>query len=186
MGEMRLAGAEMRRIIFSLAVLACGCVISSCGGGGGDGFVGAANVSVTVNPREIDIADRARVQITVWDVNEDGILLKVRYPKGLEFVPGSADLKAGKVDEDIEPGAVLTDKNYTYAIFFLDQNDFGENGSGTGFVAFELKGVDNVSHGEVQVDADVNDPEIPDSVEFDINDPQFEAQSSDDITVEAS
>ncbi len=175
---------SMKHFLFSVAALAFSFILSSCGGGGGgDSFVGAANVSVTVDPHEIDIADRTRVQIRVWDLSADGILLKVRFPDGLSYVPESAVLKAGRVEEELTPAFLQADRNYVYIVFFLDQSDFGPRGTSTGTVTFQLKGVENVSKGSVQADADVNDENIPDPQEFNIDDPQFEVQSSDDITV---
>lgn len=158
-------------------------LLSGCGGGGGDGdsFIGAANLSVRTSPSTIDTGDRTQVTIDVSDVHENGILLKVRIPAALAYVPASAFLIVDDNDIDIGPDKNVADNNRRFLVFFLDQNDFDDNGSGK--VQFQLVGNDSVSDGEIEVDADVNDPLVNDDNEFDVTSPEFGAEDATDITV---
>ena len=53
-------------------------------------------------------------------------------------------------------------------------------------LTLELTGNSRLKDGSVEVDADVNDPGIPDDQEFDVNQPQFEAESDASIEVAQS
>lgn len=170
----------MKHLLLSTLVLfAC----SSCGsgGGGGDDFIGAANLSVRTSPSTIDTGDRTQVTIDVRDVHENGILLKVRIPAGLAYVPSSAFLVLNDDEIDIGPDKNVADNNRRYLVFFLDDSEFDEDGAGV--VKFQLVGNDSVADGEIEVDADVNDPLVNDNNEFDIEAPEFGAEDSTGITV---
>lgn len=157
-----------------------------CGGGGGGGgssdeFVGAADTQIEASPSEIDTGDRTQVTIEVSQVHENGIVLKVRYPKGLSYVPGSALLVVDDENLDIGPQKNVTKDNNTYLVFFLTAGQFGEQGEGK--VVFQLTGNAAVSDGVIEVDADVNDPLVNDDNEFSPSKPEFGAESSTDIAV---
>ena len=175
----------MNRVFFSAILIVSACLASSCGGGGGgDGeYVGAARASLELQPSRIDPGDRTQVRIQIWDVHHNGILLKVRFPDALQYVANSSEMRINAVERRLQPGVVQSDGRDNFVVFFLEQDDFGLDGRDKGTLILELEAVENLEGGEVEVDPDVNDPDIPDSAEFDINNPEFQAESSDDITV---
>jgi hypothetical protein len=164
-----------------------------CGGGGGGGsdssYSGSADVQVRTTPSRIDSGDRTEVSIEVSNVNPNGIALKIRYPSGLQYVPSSAailiDDKQAKISPTVNTPSP-TDPE-TYLVFYLKQRQFrpaGQDYTGqTATVALQLVGVSAVNAGEVQVDPDVDDHAVSNDVEFNINHPQFVAESSASITV---
>lgn len=156
----------------------------SCGGGsGGDdgGFIGAANVSLRVSPDKIDTGDRSKVTINITDIHENGILLKVKVPKQLAYVPDTAFLYVNSDEKDIGPDKNVTKDNDSFLVFFLDQADFNDEDEGR--IEFQLVGNDKVSEKEVQVDADVNDLQIVDSEEFSAESPEFGAEDAVSLEV---
>ena len=172
--------------IFAAALTVVGC---GGGGGGGDDFVGAALVSIRLQPNVIDTGDRTLVTTAVGAIHQNGIALKFRFPTGLQYVSGSATLEVDDQEIDLTPTFNQTDSNdrYSYVVFFLKQALFapaGESYDGQfGNITFQLEGVSSVSSGEVAVDPDVNDPKQPDAAEFDVNSPEFEAEDQADIEV---
>ncbi|MBN8550005.1 MAG: hypothetical protein J0M12_11875 [Deltaproteobacteria bacterium] len=178
---------KINKILRSLSVLLiCATSIIGCGGGGGgggsgDGFVGAADSSIEVSPSSIDTGDRTQVTISLSSIHDNGIVLKVRYPKGLAYVPSSAFLNVNNKQVDIGPQKNQTKETYTYLVFFLTADQFGTDGEGE--VIFELVGNSAVEEGLVEVDADVNDPLTDDGTEFNVNKPEFGTEESADISV---
>jgi hypothetical protein len=108
-------------------------------------------------------------------------LLKVRFPDGLAYVAGTGQLSVNDEQRDIAPKNNEAKDGKRYIVFFLSQGAFGADNSGT--VTFQLVGKAAVDGGQLEVDPDVNDPTIRDNVEFDIKNPEFEAQSSTSISV---
>lgn len=157
----------------------CGC--DSGGGGGGDTFVGAAELQLNASPSEIDTGDRTEVSIELSNVHENGILLKIRYPKGLSYVPGSALLLVDNQEIDIGPQKNVTKDNVTYLVYFLTAGQFGEEGEGT--VVFQLTGNSAITDGLIEADADVNDALVNDDKEFNVNEPEFGTEAQADISV---
>src|SRR4051812_16568211 len=106
----------------SALVLLSGC--GEGGGGGGDEFIGAAEVNVRSSPSEIDTGDRTKVEVLVREVADDGIILKVRFPDGLLYVPDSSQMIVdGKKDEvRISPQSVSTSNNDTFVVYFIPQS----------------------------------------------------------------
>ncbi len=165
--------------LVGLGVAAC-LALLSCGGGGGggdsDSFVGAANVSIRVNPSDIDTGDRMLVSMDISEVHPIGIILKVRYPRCLSYVLNSATLTVDESEVDIGPAVNSADDRVNYLVFFLSQSSF--NADRKGKISFQLEGNARVSEGQVEVDADVDDPLIDNTVEFDIENPEFGAEDS--------
>lgn len=181
--------SRIRARFVAFAVAAC-TALTSCGGGGGssDSFVGAADVSISTTPTTIDSGDRTEVSISLWNVHENGIMLKIRFPEGLKYVSSSAFLLTDNDDVDLSPtindAASDGDK---YLVFFLSQSLFKQsgqdyNGEG-GTVALQLEGISAVTNGLIEVDPDVDDPQQSNDVEFDIENPEFNAQAETSITV---
>ena len=178
MRKSKLLSALMASALCSVLLTGCG---GGGGGGGGDNFIGAANLRVKASPKKIDTGDRTQITIEVSEVNEAGILLKVKFPKGLSYVLSSAFLNVDSNEIDIGPDKNLTKDNDTYLVFFLTKADFGSEAQGS--VTFQLVGNSVVSEGQIEVDADVNDPLVDDNTEFNVDTPEFGAEDSTDIEV---
>lgn len=176
-------------------ILASAFVVSAigCGGGGGGGggsdFVGAANVTMLVQPNSIDTGDQAEVRAIIGEVNANGIALKFRFPAGLRFVPRSASLTVNQTSMDLTPQFNVTSENdnENYVVFFLAQSLFRTSGQEyqgeQGAVTFQLEGVSEIREGEVEVDADVDDPDIDNAAEFTVTKPEFSAVDQASIEV---
>lgn len=182
---LRTFTATLLCCVTSLNLAGCG----SSGGGGGEDFVGAANVSVRSSPRRIDSGDRAQVDIELSEVHENGIAVKVRYATGLRYVPGSAFLLIGDRELDVSPTANITDdkEDLTYLVFYLSQSQFRrsnrEYNGEAGTLRIQLEGRDTIVDGEIEVDPDVDDPAENNAMEFDIASPEFVSEASASISV---
>lgn len=177
-------------IAFSL-VAAIGCGGGGGGGGGADEFVGAARVSVRCSPQNIDSGDRTQVSITLSQVHENGIAVKVRFPVGLKYVPSSSFLKVGERELDASPAVNATSETeeMNYVVFYLTQGQFSrttqEYAGEAGTLLIQLEGRKTVTDGEIEVDPDVDDPAEDNSTEFDITSPEFISEASASISVVA-
>jgi len=177
-------------IAFSL-VAAVGCGGGGGGGGGADEFVGAARVSVRCSPKNIDSGDRTQVSITLSQVHENGIAVKVRFPVGLKYVPSSSFLKVGERELDASPAVNATSETeeMNYVVFYLTQGQFSrttqEYAGEAGTLLIQLEGRKTVTDGEIEVDPDVDDPAEDNSTEFDITSPEFISEASASISVVA-
>lgn len=177
----------------TLVVLAATIGLMGCGGGGGGSdsgsFFGAANVDVRTTPSRIDSGDRTQVSIELSDVHENGIAVKIRFPAGLRYVPGSSFLMIDDKEIDVDPTIIQTDESedLTYVVTYLTQNQFRrtseEYNGESGTLLLQLEGRKSVINGEVEVDPDVDDPSEGNDVEFDIRNPEFAAESSASIEV---
>lgn len=158
-------------------------VFSSCGGGDDDdsSFVGAAIVSINTSPRKIDTGDRTQTRVTIQEVHENGILLKVRFPAALSYVLDSAILEVDGDEIDVGPAINSGDENDVYLVFFFSNDTFGEDARGT--LTFELEASSGTKKGEIEVDADVDDPLVDNGSEFDTENPEFVAESTTSIEV---
>lgn len=168
---------------FTLVTLSClNLALASCGGGGGgsgDNFPGAANVSIQIEPGEIDTGDRALAIADVSDVREN-MILKFRFPTVLSYVPATATIEIDGREKDITPNINTTDAaNYGYLVFFLGTRDFGDSKEGK--IRFQLQANDSSKEGKIEIDADVDDPLIDNLAEFTIANPEFAAE--DDVTI---
>ena len=167
--------------------------ISGCGGGGGggsDSFVGAAEVGLDVSPTDIDSGDRTEVAITLANVIEDGVALKLRFPDALRYVRSSALLLIGQKEIDITPkfnGA--GEDSDRYLVFYLSQSLFRRSGQEydgeEGTVVLQLEGVEAVTDGLIEVDVDVDDPLQSNDGEFSVETPEFDPAASSPISVQA-
>ena len=164
-------------ISFILICVSCG------GGGGGGGTSGAAFIRINAEPRVIDSGDRITITIDVSDIHESGILLKIRFPTALEYVPGTAFITPdGGDDYDATPNNSATSGNNSFLVFFLTKDDFDSRDRGE--VTFELAGNEPLADGTVEIDADVNDEAVPDELEFDVEAPEFAAEDEVHVIVE--
>jgi hypothetical protein len=166
--------------------------LTGCGGGGGgsDSFVGAADVGLDVSPTEIDSGDRTEVAITLANVIEDGVALKVRFPDALKYVRSSALLLVGQKEVDLTPKFNgLGDDSDRYLVFYLPQSFFRPSGQEyegeEGTVVLQLEGVEAVTDGLIEVDVDVDDPLQSNDGEFSVQAPEFDPAASSPISVQA-
>ena len=169
----------LKNFVLALGVF---CSLCSCGGGGSSDFVGAAVLSVEVQPNTISPGDHMQVQIGISDVHQNGIVLKVRFPDGLVYVPDSSVLEVDGSERDAAPDVNTSDGRDVYLVYYVQQKFFGEEGQDHGTLTLELRGVDTAD-GEVEVDADVIDSSISGGASFDVNNPNFVAEDSDWIRV---
>jgi hypothetical protein len=179
----------------SCMVLVAATSFLGCGGGGGGGgsgtFYGAANVNVRATPNKIDSGDRTQVNIELSEVHENGIAVKIRFPAGLRYVPGSSFLLVDEKEIDVDPTVLQTDdsEDITYIVIYLSQSQFRrsseEYNGESGTLLVQLEGRETVINGEIEVDPDVDDPAEGNDVEFDIKNPEFVSESSASIEVVA-
>ena len=180
--------ASMRSsLLFVLLLVLLLCGLTACGGGDDEEtteFVGAARVEISTSPGSIDTGDRTKVTVKIEDVHRDGIILKVLYPGALHYVVDSARLGVGSTRTNVAPAwdepADTTVDSPVYLVFFLARQSFKSN---AGELSFELEALRALQNGEIGVDADVNDPLIDDPGEFDVRNPEFDAEASATITV---
>jgi hypothetical protein len=175
---MNFVGKLALTVVCAFGFAHCG------GGGGGDGegeFVGAARVDLTISPQRIDTGDRTEVRIRLSDIHENGIALKVRYPKGLDYVRGSSFIEVENSDQDVDPTVNQGVESEIFLVYYIAPDSLGRQKQGTLF--FELEGRDSVDDGIIEVDADVDDPDINNSTEFDIERPEFQGEQESSIEV---
>jgi hypothetical protein len=178
--------SKIRAIMSGLALPLWICfsfMLQGCGGGGGgrDGYSGSAQLSISAEPTEIGPGDRIRVSVDIWAVHPDGIMLKVFFPQGLSYVPGSASLRVVDQDNAVNPSVNESADRGVYVVFFFSYDEFGNGDDGE--LVFELKGESAVRKGIVAVDADVDDPLISNDEEFDIDDPKFTPKAKVEVEV---
>jgi hypothetical protein len=154
----------------------------SCGSSN-DGFFGTAFVKVNADPTVIDVGDASFVTIDVDDVDDDNFFLKVRFPTGVQYLEGSSTIRVQGSDSERNPDLVFTsvDSNHNYLVYFLSRAEFGDSDGSR--VTFDLVGFDRISKGLIEVDADIDDPNIDNNAEFDQNEPKFDAEASTEIQV---
>jgi hypothetical protein len=178
-------------LLISLSTLS----LTGCGGGGGDGstdYAGAANVSLSVSPSSLDSGDRAFVRTEVSEVHPNGIALKFRYPAGLAYVAKSGAITVGEKRSTLKPiiNSVTSDEGSVYLVFYLSQKLFRRSGqtySGEpGTIEFQLVGKSAVHDGLVEVDADVDDPNVANTAEFNLAKPEFLPEDQQSITVQVA
>jgi hypothetical protein len=182
-------------LFFIITTTSLAASLMGCGGGGGDDstdFSGAATVSLSLTPSELDSGDRTLVSADVGDVHGNGIALKFRYPDGLVYVPKSSVLILDEDEIKISPKVNVgsTDGGNTYLVYYLPQKLFrrakeiysGEPGT----VQFQLVGKSAVTEGLIEVDADVDDTNVANETEFSVATPEFLAEDQQIITVQVS
>jgi hypothetical protein len=157
--------------------------IAACGDGSSDGVFGAAFVSVKATPSFIDVGDRTFVVVDIDQLDDDGILLKVRFPIGLEYLLNSSFIRVRGEDFARDPDLVFTSEreNRNYLVYYLSKQQFDGNDEGT--ISFDLIGRSLVSRGEIEVDADIDNPNIPNEDEFDPEVTEFNREDSTSIRV---
>jgi hypothetical protein len=165
-----------------------GCIflLSACGGSGGgdDEFVGAAIVNISATPDKIDTGDRTRVSVDITNVHSTGTALKIKFPDGLEYVSDSSFLIVDGDELNIGPTVNAPGDGGIYLVYYLSQTLFGDEGEEKGELRLELEAREIVHDGKIEVDPDVDDPNIDNADEFDINNPEFYADDFATIEVQ--
>ncbi len=175
---------KISKHLISTALLFASLVpLSNCGGGGGDDeeFIGAAQVSLQVSPHKIDTGDRTELKIDISRIHQNGIALKIKFPKGLEYVPSSSFLTVREQDEDVSPTVNQGKESDVYLVYYITKDQIGRDDFATLFL--ELEGTDGVEDGSIEIDPDVDDPAIDNAVEFNIDEPQFGSEEEASIEV---
>jgi hypothetical protein len=165
--------------------LALTLLASACGGGGGGGADSnyAGNIVIDLERDQIDSGDLTRVSLEVVDINPKGSILKIRLSKSLRFVANSAVMFPDRKEEHpTAPDKRAETENERFLVFFLDPRD--AIGGDFMSLAFNLKGISGDKKGFIEVDLDNNDPNIPDSKEFDATAPRFTAKEHRSIYIE--
>ena len=164
-------------VLFSTLLL-----LSGCGGSSDNPFGGGvAFVDISADPNSIDIGDRTLVLVRIDDLDDPSVFLKVRYSRGLNFVPQSSFIEVDGEDVPRAPDRIFSDDRFDYLIYFISREEI-DNEDDTR-LTFQLSGETRVSAGEIAVDPDLDDPTIDNNVEFDINNPEFSAEDSTSIVV---
>jgi hypothetical protein len=182
LGRSNTISAPLR--LFGILALFALPLLTACGGGGGgddEDFAGAGNASMRVTPTTIDIGDRAQIRIEISQINEDGIIVKIRMPEGIRYVPDTAQLLVDGDETDLTPDRDVLVDDDVFVVFFLEQEDFDDDFRGV--LELQIKGLEKVSSGDIEVDIDVDDPLIPNDIEFDPEEPEFQAEDSVTISV---
>jgi hypothetical protein len=157
----------------------------SCGGDGDDSFFsGVALVDVSAIPAVIDVGETTYVEVEVDDVDVDrhsSFFLKVRYPAGLSYVSGSSELDVAGEIFNRSPDRQFFQDGYEYIVYFISaiDSDFEDDFK----LIFRLRGNSRISSGQIEVDPDVDDGSIPNDVEFDDENPDFNSEEQTSIEV---
>lgn len=158
-------------------------LLTACGGGGGGGdqFVGAALVNIDAVPRETDPGKRVQVTARINEVHPDGVFVKLRIPDGFSYAPGTGRFSLGDTKRTIDPlfNLAASKEGAVYLVFDTPRSLFGEDNEGT--LVLELNADSGVQSGNIEIDADVNDPNIADSAEFSVENAEFDVQ--DEVSV---
>lgn len=165
-------------LIVSLSLLGCG-----GDGSSDDSFLGAARVGLSISPNSLDTGDRTTIDIFLSDLNFDGVVVKIRYPKSLSYVAETAFLEIGanlklKFNPVIEASSSLD----TYLIFILEPSTIELDRNRV--LTLQLR-ADKAGSGMIGVDADVLEKGITGATfQFNPDNAQFSSEDESSISVE--
>lgn len=168
------------RLVFIIAMVLL--LFSSCGGGGLHPDTGPAVPKIRLSKEHIDSGDVTEVKIDIGDISSEEFVVKIRYPLGLSYVFDTSFLEINRKTYDTGPDYNLADSSYNYLVYFLNGNDIRYSDSLA--LNFELRGVSEVASGFVEVDIDLDDLEVRNTVEFTVADPRFTPVSDAKIRVD--
>jgi len=165
-------------IFLSVVTLVTAVLATACGGGGGGGGPRSSNdpgeIALWLERGAVDSGDLCRVRVDVFNPNPDGVVLKFRFPTSIRYSKNSAVLFPGNDDERfISPSFETTAEDFRYVVFMLSEDEirYGEYST----LELNLKAIQADPDAIVAVDIDNNDPNVPDSREFDLKRPRFTA-----------
>lgn len=177
-------GVSMNRKQLASVVIFLSTLCLACGGGGGDGTIDPAQVSIKVTPDVIDSGERTRIRLELYDFSDTKVIVKVRFPSGLDFVADSAAYLVDNQDVEIEPNVEGVGDSQDYLVFFVNTEELNDPEDLQ--LLFQLRGVEDVAPSEIEVDIDLDDEAIANDVEFTVETPQFDIQESAYIQVGAT
>ena len=172
-----LLSVRLLSVVFVLTLCACG----GGGGGGGESSAIPAALSLDTSPSAINTGDYVAVTVDISEVNERGILLKLRYPSGLTYVRDSAELTTDEGAAAFPPGTTAVADTYKYLVFFISQATVAQGAEAR--LTLFLAGTAAVESGAIEVDADIDDPLVPNEQEFKVSNPEFSAEDSSAVVV---
>ena len=179
----------MKNLIVSISILILCFALTSCGGGGGGGdqitpppLVGA-HVEIALSNDTIGVGDRFRTTVTLSDVDDNGVIVKIRFPSALFYIIDSSVLTADGESMAIEPFVgPRTTSSETVMAYYFPRSAFG--GSTEGELVFNFRGGSVLESGKIEVDEDIHNPDKTLPQQFSIRNPLFSAEDSKDITVQ--
>lgn len=175
----------LRPVSFLVAVTLLAPLITGCGDDNDNPLSsGTAYLDVEADPEIIDQGDKTFVRIRVDDIKDEEFFLKVRYPAGMEYLKDSSFVESDGKDISRDPNQEFynAEEDKNYLIYWLSKEEIDDEDDTT--VTLNLVGRSRVSSGKIEVDADLDDPEIANSREVKEEDPQFGAEASVDIQVD--
>ncbi len=175
-------------LILGLFLVAGSLMGSSCfdGSSSGPTVQPPAEARIRTSPEQIDTGDRTEVEVELFDFVEDEIAIKIKYPLGLVYVSETAFLVLDGELVDIGPDEEESDSTDTYLVFYFSTDDLVDadgNALSRMELIFELEGNEDVSDGTIEVDIDLDNPDVSNSSEFAVATPKFDAQDSNFIQV---
>ena len=90
-------------------------------------------------------------------------------------------MNVGEESVDVTPAVIARKDSNRYLVFYISPEDLDEDGEGE--LKLELVGIGTEPEGMIELDPDVDDPQIPNSVEFSVDNPGFTAEAAADIVV---
>ncbi|RIL09656.1 MAG: hypothetical protein DCC75_06050 [Proteobacteria bacterium] len=171
------------------AILIClisALVLCSCGGGGGgstrDDYFVPARIDLDADPNDFLLGQRTLVTTWIYDIDEDGIVLKFRYPRGLVYATDTAYLEADGETIDLTPDTNDSSGSNTFLVFVMPPELFGRDSHGK--VKFELRGEKVLTDDEsIEASVNIRDITLPDDQQFSIKDPNFGVLDSTHVQV---
>lgn len=160
------------KIYCSILIGIMAILFSGCGGGGGSGgdFQEPANVDIEATPKDIYIGGRTLVRTFIDNVHTDGVVIKFRFPKGLNYVKESSRLYIAGGDVDVGPTNSGTKDTSNYLVYVFSKDVFGDF---SGELDFQLEAGEGIGSAKIEVQPAFRNPALPDSQQFSIKDPKF-------------
>ncbi len=142
-----------------------------------------AFLNVVVAPTHSKIGDRIQVEVELEGVNENGALIKVRFPNNFEYEDDSSLLIVEEDSANIGPAVgPATHNGMTYIVYLVSQESLPENNRGT--IALTLRARKALDSGKIEVDDDIHTPGAAPSNEFNERKPLFSAEDSTNVKID--
>jgi hypothetical protein len=174
---------ELPSAVGLLALSAAATLVTlGCGGGGGRSAPNdPGDVFITLEKSTIDVGNFSQLYLEANNINENGVLLKLRYPTSLTYSKRSAVLFPGEDKEEyIFPYTEESTDSERYLVFFFTPSKrIGDDIR----MALNLKAIKKDDDAFVEIGLSNNDPNVFDSQEFKINRPFFSPLDREDIYI---
>jgi len=144
---------------------------------------GTAFVDINANPDSLSVGDATLIVARVDDVKDDAIILKIRFPTGMSYLPDSSYIEVNGEDIARAPDIVFTSQSErrNYVVYFLNRAEIDDEDNTR--VSLQLVGNSRVTDGRVEIDADLDNPIIANDREFTSDNPLFDAEADTFIEV---